>query len=136
MTAERETRLRAGRAIARDLADPEKRAHFRDNGYESGQQILTVLEDDLVGDVFDRARSFPPPVLVAIYSPEKNALEYMEIGPGDPRDCESPEDHDGIGGTTTIGMVAMYVRKQRNGRFTSRITQGMKTELERLTLFV
>lgn len=135
MSRDREDRLRAGRAIARALADPDVRRMYARNGYRSGQQIVATLEEDLLADVIARVTSHQPPVLVAIYHPTKDSLRYFTVMPGDPSDVEVGDSH--VGGTTTIGMLADYLERREGSNFTFRYTDPTfdGVNVDRLAVF-
>ncbi|GAA3854784.1 hypothetical protein [Streptomyces sedi] len=111
MAGSADLRKKAAFAVARDLARPETRELFADNGFPSQSNIIVTLESDTVEEVFDRVRRDAPPVTVAIYWPATERLEYTSFRPGDQLGDRVAGTED-VGATATIGMLFDHVERQ------------------------
>lgn len=84
MTADdgdRQLRLKAGFAVARALGSEETRRLLDQLGHRSGDEIVVALGSDPIGDVLARARRHERPrVVVAVFWPETERLEFVSFG--------------------------------------------------------
>jgi len=128
MVPERGQRLKAAAALAQALGRAEDRKQLEKHGYASGRQIVLALDSDPVGDVLDRVRAHKPPVTVAIYFVASEEFGYAEISPGAPIGDHKP-DRDDVGRASAIGMLYTYVERQRNHRFTFRLTDWQSVQV-------
>jgi hypothetical protein len=94
--------------FARRLRDPRFRQHLADNGYQSGQTVVTALDDEPVSEVFSRILTeTEPPVVIAIYRPSVTgsfvfmSIDQVQPDLGDQVVGESCE----VGSGSSIGMV-------------------------------
>jgi hypothetical protein len=119
MEAERSRRLRAGAALARNLGKSEIRKSFATNGYDSGQEIIVVLDSDRVGDVFERVSGYSPPVTVAIYFEATKTMKFVTLEPGMLKDPPMEQ----IGANSTIGMLYEYLERLKRRSTSVRLTE-------------
>jgi hypothetical protein len=122
MASDRELRFQAARAVARALGDASTRGIFQANGYQDEQQIVIALDGDTLQDVFNRIQKYTPPVVVAIFWPDTERIEFTQLEPaGQPAD-DGP-NRDDVGGTSTIGMLWEHSSRQQ-GLYRFRLTWG------------
>jgi hypothetical protein len=123
MAGDRELRFQAARAVAKALGDARTRGVFQSNGYKDEQQIIVALDGDTVQAVFNRIQKYDPPVIVAIYWPETENLEFTGLEPAS-QPADYAPDRDDVGGTSTIGMLWQHVDRQSNGLYKFKLNWG------------
>lgn len=103
--------------------DLGRRAPYKlqEHGHRSGQQILLALESDRIADVLERLRPYEPPVMIAIYHPDKEAFAFLIMQPRHVPGVDDRSNLD-VDPNSSIGMLIDCLQQEELHKGTIRIT--------------
>lgn len=123
-------RLVAARAFGAWMASPEGVRSF--TGKKKKPSAVVVCDsEESIEDAYARFSEFTPPVMAAVYFADRERFVILGVEPVEP--TGAPGASDGVGGRSTIGMLADYVT--RNGAFTFKLTKGSQSLELKLPVF-
>lgn len=96
----------AAKCLGRAMRDPRVQKELRKNGAEPSDSVLVCLESDTVESVVGRARSYDPPVMLAVYWPDRQRLAIGVLAPGSSESAASTGAPTvAVHHSATIGML-------------------------------